>query len=258
MDRIGAKGQFRPETDMKSLILPMALAAAFAMPFAARAAEPQPVPRILVIGEGEAAAAPDMAMLSLTVLRSGDTARQALDANTAAMNEVIAALKAKGIEARDLQTSSFSVNPRWFYPVNPDGSPKNEPPKITGYDVSNSLTVRVRDLSKVGDILDTSVTLGVNQGGTVSFVNDDTTAILTSARKAAMADALSRAKTLTEAAGASVGKILEISEQNFRPQPMPMMEAKAMMASDGAGPVPVQAGENTYRVTVSVTFEIKQ
>lgn len=243
---------------MKTKTLLAVLLAATAFSPLARAADAEPTPRIIVTGEGEAWAAPDMAMLSLSVLRQADTARAALDANTRAMAEVIAALKAAGIDAKDLQTSGFAISPRWFYPQNPDGSPKNEPPRITGYDVTNGLSVRVRDLAKLGEVLDTSVTLGVNQGGQITFVNDDPAAFLTEARKKAMADAVSRAKTLTEAGGVAVGRILEISEQNFAPRPIPMMEAKAMMADAAGAPVPVEAGENAYRVTVNVTFEIKQ
>lgn len=241
---------------MNTRIIALGLAAALALPAMAQAQTAQP--RIVVSGEGEGTVAPDLATLSLAVMREAPTAREALDANTKAMAEVIAALKAAGIDAKDLQTSGFNISPRWFYPQNPDGSPKNEPPRITGYDVTNGLSVRVRDLTKLGEVLDTSVTLGVNQGGQITFVNDDPAAFLTEARKKAMADAVSRAKTLTEAGGVAVGRILEISEQNFAPRPIPMMEAKAMMADAAGAPVPVEAGENAYRVTVNVTFEIKQ
>lgn len=243
---------------MKSRAIALALLAAAAIPSFARAADAVPSPRIVVTGEGEAWAAPDSAMLTLSVLRQADTARAALDANTKAMAEVIAALKAEGIEAKDLQTSGFSISPRWVYPQNPDGSPKQEPPGIVGYDVVNGLTVRVRDLARLGSVLDKSVTLGVNQGGQITFINDDPSAFVTKARRNAMADALGRAKTLAEAAGVAVGRILEISEQNYSPRPMPMMEAKAMMADVGGAPVPVEAGENAYKVNVNVTFEIKQ
>ncbi len=240
---------------MKALLASLALLAA-ATPFAA-AAEQAAAPRIVVNGEGEFAAAPDMAVLGLTVMRQGETARAALDANNAAMAEVIAALKAEGIEARDLQTANFNISPRWFYPQNPDGSPTQEQPRIVGYDVFNGLTVRVRDLARLGTILDRSVTLGVNQGGQVSFTNDNPAAVLKEARKAAVADALDKANTLAEAAGVGVGRILEMTETNFMPQPVPMMEAKMAMARDAA-PVPIEAGENVWRVNVTVTFEIRQ
>ncbi len=239
----------------KTLVMAMtALTLGTAAP--ARAAD-EPAPRIIVSGEGEVAAAPDMALVTLSVLREGTTAREALDANSKAMGDVIAAMKEFGIADKDLQTSGFSIQPRYVYP-DPN---KNEtfPPKITGYTVVNSLGVRVRDLAKVGELLDKSVTMGVNEGGNVMFTKDDTTALLEEARKKAVEDAVAKAKTLSSAAGVSVGRVLEISEQSFRPGPIPMMQADMAMAKSAeSAPVPIAAGENSYRVTVNVTFEIKQ
>ncbi len=222
----------------------------------ARATE-EPTPRIIVSGEGEAAAAPDMALISLSVVREGTTAREALDANTKAMADVMAAMKAFGIAEKDLQTSGFSIQPRYIYP-DPNKN-ENFPPKINGYTVINSLGVRLRDLSKVGEVLDHSVTLGVNEGGNVTFVKDDTSAILEEARKKAVENAMAKAKTITSTAGISIGRVLEMSEQAFTPGPIPMMQADMAMAkSAGSAPVPIATGENSYRVTVNVTFELKQ
>lgn len=229
-------------------------AAVAALP--AKAAD-EPTPRIMVTGEGEAWAAPDMAMINLTVLRDAATSREALDANTKAMTEVMAAMKAFGIEDRDMQTSGFSIQPRYQYP----DPAKNETfnPKIVGYTVVNSLGVRVRDLAKVGEVLDQSVTLGVNQGGNITFLKDNSAPVIEEARKKAVENAIAKAKTITSTAGVGIGRILEMSEQSWQPGPVPMMQAEMVMAKmDGAAPVPVAAGENSYKVTVNVTFEIKQ
>lgn len=239
----------------KILSLAFATTALMAVPFAALADE-APRPRITVTGEGQAAAAPDMAVLSLVVLQEKPTAREALTANNEAMAKVLDAMKKAGIAERDLQTSGFSIDPRYVYPENKDNTQPPQAPKIVGYAVSNSLTVRVRDLKKVGEILDQSVTLGVNQGGNLTFTNDKPGTIVEEARKGAVANALAKAKTLTEAAGVSLGKVIEISEQSFSPRPMPMGEAK-MMAAAPADSVPVATGENTYNVNVNVTFELK-
>ena len=216
----------------------------------------EPSPRIMVSGEGEASAAPDMAVISLTVLREADTARAALDANNTAMTEVLAAMKAAGIADKDLQTAGFSIQPRYVYPD--QNKPEPEQPKIVGYSVTNTLSLRIRDLSKLGGIVDQAVTLGVNQGGDITFVKDDTSGLLEEARKEAMENAVAKAKTLTAAAGVTTGRILEISEQSFQPQPIPMMRAEMAMAKGASSDVPVAAGENSYRVNVNVTFEIKQ
>jgi uncharacterized protein YggE len=239
----------------KFLSLAFATTAMMAVPFAALADE-TPRPRIVVTGEGQAASAPDMALVSMVVLQEKPTAREALTANNEAMAKVLDAMKKAGIAERDLQTSGFNIEPRYVYPDNKDNTQPPEAPKIVGYAVSNSLTVRVRDLKKVGDILDQSVTLGVNQGGNLIFTNDKPEAIVEEARKNAVANAMAKAKTLTEAAGVGLGKVLEISEQSYSPRPMPMGQAK-MMAAAPADSVPVAAGENTYNVNVNVTFELK-
>lgn len=212
---------------------------------------------ITVSGEGDATVAPDLAILNFSVVRLEKTARAALNANTEAMAQVIAAMKKLGVESRDLQTSGFSIDPQYDYLQNPDGSQK--PPEFRGYQVVNSLTVRVRDLAKVGEIMDEAVTLGVNQGGSISFGNADTKTVIAEARKAAMTDALDKAKALTEAAGVKLGRIITISEGSAMPRPMPVMAvASKRMAEDAAVPVPVEAGENAYHASVSVTIAIDQ
>ena len=213
-------------------------------------------PRILVTAEGSVDIAPDMAVLSLSVTREAKTARVALDANSAAMTEVLAAMKAEGIEQRDLQTSGFSIQRRYSYPA-PNSSDKRESPRIVGYRVRNSLSVRVRDISKVGEILDKSVTLGVNEGGNIMFTNENPSAAMTQARIQAVKNAMAMAATLAEAAGVKIGRVLEISEQSFRPRPVPMARAE-MSLSRSADAVPLATGENTYKVTVDVAYAIEQ
>ena len=212
-----------------------------------------PTPQISVTGEGDKAIAPDMAVLNLSVVSEEKTARAALDDNNSAMASVLQALKEQDIAERDLQTSGFSIQPQYVYPKN---SSRDERPRIVGYRVSNSLTVRIRDLTRLGEIIDLSVSLGVNQGGNITFTNDDPSAAITEARKAAVTDAIAKAKTLTEAANVGLGKILTMTEQTSTPGPVPV--ARAEMAMRAADAVPVAAGENTYRVRVNVTFELDQ
>jgi uncharacterized protein YggE len=204
----------------------------------------------MVVGQGESTVAPDMAILSLSVMREAATAREALTANNDAMAAVISAMKAAGIEERDLQTAGVQIMPRYDFTPRSDGS---QQAKLVAYQVTNTLSVRVRDLGKTGEILDKSVTLGVNEGGGISFTNDDPSEAITQARKKAVADAISTATTLTEAAGVKLGKIVEMSE-------MPMMQPPVPMASKfdarAASAVPIQAGENAYRAQVNVTFEL--
>ncbi|WP_187971155.1 SIMPL domain-containing protein [Aquibium microcysteis] len=240
---------------MQRTALPFLAFAAFVAAASPAAAQtlPEPRPRISVTGEGEHAMRPDMAVLSFSVVRQAGTAREALTANNAAMAQVIAALKGDGIEERDLQTAGIQINPRYEYPTGPDGSQRQV---MTGYEVSNTLTVRVRDVQKTGAILDEVVSLGVNQGGGISFTNADPDEAIETARREAVADAVAKARTLAEAAGVELGPILEITEMAARPQPMPYMAAK--VRAEAADAVPVEAGENSYRVEVTVSFGIVQ
>ena len=122
----------------------------------------------------------------------------------------------------------------------------------------NSLTVRVRDLAQLGAIIDQSVTLGVNEGGSVQFTNADPSRALEQARVRAVKDAMARAQTLAKAADVGLGRILTLSDNTFLPRPVPMAGGMAMMRAASAESVPVAGGENSYRVTVSLTREIKQ
>ena len=228
------------------------LAASFAA--APAFAEPLAPPMISVTGEGSASLAPDMAVTTLTVLTEAETARAALDANNATMEKVMAAMKSEKIAERDLQTSGFSVQPRWVYPEPKDG--QQVPPTITGYQVQNTLSVRIRDLTRLGAILDASVTLGVNQGGNVSFTNDNPDPAREEARRDAVKRAMAKAQQLADAAGVHLGRIMEISEQTLNQQPMPMMEAQFVRSKASDSSVPMAAGENEYRVQVSMSFEI--
>ncbi|MEZ5873092.1 MAG: SIMPL domain-containing protein [Nitratireductor sp.] len=232
-----------------------ALSAAPAMS-AERPLAESPLPVIRVSGEGKVTLAPDLAVIDLGVVREADTAREALDANNAAMADIVAAMKDEGIEARDLQTSGFFIQPKYVYPQSKSDG-QQEAPRIVGYSVQNRLSVRIRDLARLGAVLDRSVTLGVNDSGSIVFGNDDPAAAIIKAREAAMKDAQSRAVTLTSAIGAKPGKILEISENTFTPQPVSMARGKMMMEARSDA-VPIESGENTYTVTVQATWEIAQ
>jgi uncharacterized protein len=239
---------------MNRKMIALGVAALVALPTFAASADTQPPPRIIVTGEGEAAAAPDMALLSLSVMREAKTAREALDANNDAMAAVIAAMKSFGIAERDLQTAGIQIQPRYNYTNRPDGSQDAE---LVAYQVTNTLSVRIRDLSKTGEILDRSVTLGVNQGGGVVFTNDDPKPVIAEARRKAVADAMAKARNLTKAAGVELGRVLEIADVAYAPPPIPMLsKARSFDAAEAA--VPIQAGENAYTVQVNMTFELKQ
>ncbi len=224
--------------------------------FPARAGNETNIARIQVSGEGHVDIAPDMAVLSLTVTREAQTAKAALDANSAAMKDVLAAMASQGVNSKDLQTSNFSIQPKYSY-AKPTANGERRAPKIVGYSVRNSLTVRVRDINNVGAILDKSISLGVNEGGNISFTNSDPSEAITQARALAVKDAIGKAGTLAKAAGVNTGDVLEISERSSSQRPVPMARS-AMMMAESSDSVPLASGENTYTVSVNVSFAIKQ
>lgn len=229
--------------------------ALLAMPLASPtlAAEAKPG-MINVSGTADAASKPDLAILNLSVRRQARTAAEALSANNAAMGQVLQAMEDMGVAERDLQTSNFSIQPIYTQIKKANNRTEHE---ITGYAVTNGLTVRWRDIARVGEALDLSVRLGVNQGGSISFSVDDPSALLEEARQKAVQNAMAKARTLAESAGATVGRIVQISEGGgYRPQPKAF--ARARVASMEADAVPVASGESTYSVTVNLQVEIAQ
>lgn len=217
-------------------------------------ANAQETPRLSTItlqGLGEIAAAPDMATLTTGVVTQGDTARDALDLNNESAGALMQTLRDLGIEDRDLQTSNFSIQPQYERQNNNN---TRRDPKIIGYQVSNTVSVRVRDLTQLGVVLDQVVSAGANTINGINFAVSEAADLENAAREAAVADALAKAKLYTDAAGVSLERILEISETDYgRPQQENF--AMARMSADAAQ-VPVAAGELTFTSRVNVVWEI--
>ena len=209
---------------------------------------------ISIQGVGEVVSAPDTASVTTGVATLGKTAREALTANTTAVAALISALKGFNIDAKDIQTSGFSVNPQYVYPEK-DATGAVPPPVIAGYQVQNGVNVTVRKLPDLGKILDGIVSVGANTINGVTFTVDDPSKLLDEARKAAFADAEAKAKIYTTAAGVGLGRIVSIAENppDNAPRPMAM---KAMAFANDAAPVPVEAGQLTYDVNVAVEWEL--
>ena len=208
---------------------------------------------ISLTGIGEVTAKPDMALITSGVVTQAATAREALTANTKAMADLLAVLKAAGVEERDVQTSGFSVNPNYVYSDQRDASGYTLPPQINGYSVSNNVTVRIRDLASLGTVLDQQVTVGANSINGVMFTVADPSALYDEARKEAFADAKKKAELYAEAAGEELGLIKSVSEQQGYSEPQPYM-MKAMDSVAAAAPVPVATGELSFQVNVNVTW----
>ncbi len=221
------------------------LALLSAAPFA-HADDETPRRSITVSASGTVSVEPDQARITSGVTADGASAREALTNNTAAMQKVIAALKESGIDPKDIQTASFRVEPRYTRPI------EGQAPKIDGYSVTNEVQVLVRDLDKLGDILDRLVTAGANQTAGLNFEVSKAETLLDEARQQAVANALRRAKLYAAAAGAEVGEVLTIVEGGGEP-PRPMVMARAMKAEA----VPIERGTETLEANVTITWALQ-
>jgi len=212
-------------------------------------AEDQRLPRtVSVSATGTAVAEPDQAAVSTGVVAEGDTARAALSANTALMAKLIDGLKAAGIAAKDIKTTSFNVSPR--YQNYKDGRPAT----INGYQVHNQVRILVRAIDTLGQILDTAVTLGANQLGGIEFQVSGAETLKDEARKAAMANALRRARLFAASAGAEVGEVVAIAEEMAAPVNRPVVMTRGLTSAES---VPIEHGTQTLEVRVSVTWALK-
>jgi uncharacterized protein YggE len=228
-----------------ALLIPLAAALLFVTP--AWAAE---LRVISMPGHGVVKAAPDQVQINAGVSTSAPTAAQALTANTARMKGVFDALRKLGVPEKNIQTVNFSVSPQYT------GGGNNERPKLTGYQVSNDVSVLLEDVSKLGTALDALVTSGSNQMNGINFSIRDTAPMLAKARADAIADARTRAETYAKAAGVTLGPIQSISEGTSIQPPRPMYRVMAMAAQADRS-VPVAAGEESVAADVSVVWEIR-
>jgi uncharacterized protein len=209
-------------------------------------AQTVPPPAISVTGEATVSVPPDQAQIDAGVTSDAKSAREASEANNAAMSKVLLALKGAGIEEKDYQTSRLSLQPQ--YAPNRAG-----PSPITGYRASNRVTVRIRDVAKVANLIDVLVGAGANDIGGINFTVSQASKHLDEAREKAIADARRKAEIFARAAGVTLGEPLSISEEGSPPTPI----FRGKMASPMAAGAPVAQGEETLSVSVGVSWAIK-
>jgi uncharacterized protein YggE len=201
---------------------------------------------VIVTGEGSVSAPPDYAQVRGGVTTRAKTAKEALEANTKLMTAITAALSDLGIAQKDIQTSRFSVQPVYAPPQ------PNTEPKLAGFNAVNDVTVTIRQIGKIGEILDRLVTAGATDVGNVEFLHADLSKTLDQAREAAIADARRKAELYARASGLTLGRIAWITEDSGYAPPMPMAAMKAVRAA----PVPISTGEDTLQARITVDFEI--
>ena len=211
----------------------------------------QAQPRTInVTGNAQVILAPDIAYISIGVHTEAPTAKEAVDSSNTQTQAVIDAIKGQGVDAKDIQTTNFSVYQQ--IKTGPNGENQG-----TYFVTDNTVYVTMRDLSKIGNILDASVAAGANNIYGITFDVNDKEKATQDGRDKAMADALAQADQLAKAAGATVGPVQSITYYSSTPSPI-YYDTKAVAAGvGGGGSVPISSGQLTLTVTVNVIYELK-
>ena len=199
---------------------------------------------VTVTGEGTVSVPPDMATIHLGVTTQAASARETSDANARRMTALLTAIKGGGIAESDIQTSSMSLQPQMG---------GGNTPRITGFQASNQVTVKVRDLAALSGLLDKTIAAGANDVSGIEFSVSDRSRALDRARKDAVDDARRKAELYAAAAGAQVGAVATLDETTDQPPVRPMMRSMREAAS-----VPIEPGEQKLQVSVMVAYELMQ
>ncbi len=210
-----------------------------------------PQPNTLsVSGMGTAKGSPDIATVNIGVMTRNDDPTKAVNENNGKMNAIMGAMKELGIETKDIQTTNFSIRAEQQY---------DQKGKITNvtYVANNSVSITVRDLNKIGDVLGKSVSSGANSIHGVNFSVSDPEKLQTQARDKAMANAKAKAEQMAKAAGTTIDKVMTISEVSYNTPPQPLALNAAAVRADAVESVPVSAGQFEVSVQVSVVYIIK-
>lgn len=205
---------------------------------------------ISVSGDGKVSTAPDIAWLTFGIATGRQpSAKAAIAVVKTNMDKILAAVKAAGVESKDITTQSFWLNPAYDYP--------NGVQTIRGYEASQSLSVKVRDLDKVGDVLSAATNAGANQAGGITFSIDEPDTVQAQARAEAIQKAQAKAKVLAASLGMSLGRLTGFSEGGSVGPPMPMMQEYAVGSADMAKQsLAIPAGEQDVTSTVVLTYEL--
>ncbi len=213
---------------------------------------------ITVTDTGEIYAKPDLAIIDFSVVTEGKTVTETMNKNSEKMNKVIGFVKEQGVEAKDLKTTNFNIYPRYewqrveieIYPYPPGKR------VLVGYDVSQTLEVKIRNLDKVGKIIEGATGAGANEIGNLQFTIDKEDELKKQARAEAIEKAKSKAKELASQLGVKLVRITNFSESEIFPR-FYDYALKEVGAPAAAGATPqIETGENKISVTVTITYEI--
>ncbi|MGN6410656.1 MAG: SIMPL domain-containing protein [Nitrobacter sp.] len=231
------------QTRIPLTVVAATIAASISMP---AQADIQSRPTISVTGEATISAPPDLARIEAGVTTDAKTARDAASANNDAMGKVLLALKSAGLSDKDYQTSRLSLQPQYANQNRPG------PNVLSGYRASNQVTIKLRDVSKIAGVIDAVTAAGANDIGGINFMVSNASKLLDDARAEAVTDARRKAEIYAKAAGVTLGAPISISEHGAA---VPIMYRRA--AAPMAAEAPIAPGEETLRVTVGISWEIK-
>jgi len=210
---------------------------------------------ITVSDTGEIYAKPDLALTTFSVVTEAKTVGEAMSENTKKMNAVINFVKGEGVEDKDVKTTNFNINPRYEYQKVETEIYPYPPGKrvLVGYEITQSLEVKIRDMVKIGDIIQGATEAGANQVGDLQFTIDKKDELKAQARAEAITKAKNKAEALASQLGVHLIRITNFSESSEVPVPYALREA----APAGGGTPQIETGENKIEVTVTITYEIR-
>ncbi len=218
------------------------------IPFSVNSVTTNKTDTFTVTGEGKISVPPDIAIVNAGVQAQGTTVKAAQDLLNKNINAVSAAIKSAGVDNKDIQTSGYNINPTYDFSAGKQ--------RVTGYQASSNLTIKVRAIDRANTVIDAATAAGATNVGGINFDVDDKTKSQNEARQKAVADAKSKAENAAKIAGFTLGKIINYSE-DFGPAPRPLpMLAKADMGAVGA-PTQLETGTNEITVTVSLSYELR-
>lgn len=201
-----------------------------------------------VEGTGKVTAAPDVAVVNAGVTAQGASVKAVQDQLNKAQNALIDAVKKAGVDAKDIQTSNYNINPTYDF--------RSGSQRITGYQASSNVTIKVRKIDSANAVIDAATAAGANEVGGITFDVDDKTKAQNEAREKAVAEAKRKAEDAARIAGFKLGRVINYSE-NFGGEPRPVfMMAKTDSAAPEQAPTQVEPGTNEITVTVSLSYEI--
>jgi hypothetical protein len=231
---------------------------------------------VSVSGVGEIYRNPDLAVMNFSVVSEGKTVAEAMADNTEKMNRIADVTKSLGVEEKDLQTANFNINPRYDYvkAASPTLPPSSEiavdeeyyypsgKRTLSGYDVTQTLTVKMRNMANIGTIIEEVAAAGANQAGSLQFTLDDVEAAQDEARKLAIDDAKEKAEILAKQLGVKLVRIVSYGDSGYAPvYRLNYAKAESMDSTAGMGgaaPAPdIQTGENKITANVSLVYEIE-